>query len=70
MFEENPYAEVLSKFSGEGIYEWNIYGKSEYQILDILNLMVITSNSFKKYGSSNKKIAKISVAGFTSMLKG
>lgn len=68
-FEERSQI-VQSKYYGDDIYEWNIDGVNEHQILNILQEMIIASTAYKSKGNSNHSIAKHLTVGFTGQLKG
>ena len=60
-----------SRFNASSVYEWNIDGMSEYNILRLLQQMTMAANAYKtQSGTSDKAIAEILIAGFTGQLKG
>ena len=61
---------VRSKYDEDGIYEWNIYGVSEHQILNILQEMIMTSITYKSRGNRDHHISVHLIAGFIDQLKG
>ncbi|KAH9792212.1 hypothetical protein KPL71_004030 [Citrus sinensis] len=66
-----PSALNQSRFNASSVYEWNIDGMSEYNILGLLQQMTMAANAYKtQSGTSNKAIAEILIAGFTGQLKG
>ncbi|KAH9752751.1 hypothetical protein KPL71_014830 [Citrus sinensis] len=66
-----PSALNQSRFNASSVYEWNIDGMSEYNILGLLQQMTIAANAYKtQSGTSDKAIAEILIAGFTGQLKG
>ena len=42
---------VQSKYDGDDIYEWNIDGVSDHQVLNILQEMIITFIAYKSRGN-------------------
>ena len=42
---------VQSKYDGDDIYEWNIDGVSDHQVLNILQEMIMTSTAYKSRGN-------------------
>ena len=42
---------VQSKYDGDDIYEWNIDGVSDHQVLNILQEMIMVSTAYKSRGS-------------------
>ncbi|KAH9792879.1 hypothetical protein KPL71_004329 [Citrus sinensis] len=71
-----PSALNQSRFNASSVYEWNIDGMSEYNILGLLQQMTMAANAYKTHayktqsGTSDKAIAEILIAGFTGQLKG
>ncbi|KAH9698350.1 hypothetical protein KPL71_023981 [Citrus sinensis] len=66
-----PSALNQSRFNASSVYEWNIDGMSEYNILGLLQQMTMAANAYKtQSGTSDKTIAEILIAGFTGQLKG
>nr|KJB80550.1 hypothetical protein B456_013G103100 [Gossypium raimondii] len=63
-----------NKYIVNTIYEWNIDGMSEYNILSLLQQMTMISNVYKTQNqnrlTSDHAIANLLVVGFTSQLKG
>ncbi|KAH9768677.1 hypothetical protein KPL71_011689 [Citrus sinensis] len=69
--DNRPSALNQSRFNASSIYEWNIDGMSEYNILGLLQQMTMAANAYKtQLGTSDKAIAEILIAGFTGQLKG
>ncbi|KAH9679900.1 hypothetical protein KPL71_026333 [Citrus sinensis] len=69
--DNRPSALNQSRFNASSVYEWNLDGMSEYNILGLLQQMTMAANAYKtQSGTSNKAIAEILIAGFTSQLKG
>ncbi|KAH9743824.1 hypothetical protein KPL70_003437 [Citrus sinensis] len=68
--DNRPSALNQSRFNASSVYEWNIDGMSEYNILGLLQQMTIAANAYKmQSGTSDKVIAEILIAGFTGQLK-
>ncbi|MFQ6640303.1 hypothetical protein Gotur_016233, partial [Gossypium turneri] len=69
--EEKPVFQ--NKYNANTIYEWNIDGMSEYNILSLLQQMTMVSNVYKTQNQngliSGHAIANLLVAGFTGQLK-
>ena len=61
---------VQSKYDGDGIYEWNIDGVSDQQVLNILQEMIMSSTAYKSRGNLDLAICFHLIAGFTGQLKG
>ncbi|MFQ6626079.1 hypothetical protein Gotur_004911 [Gossypium turneri] len=70
--EEKPIFQ--NKYNANTIYEWNIDGMSEYNILSLLQQITMVSNVYKTQNQngliSDHAIANLLVAGFTGQLKG
>jgi hypothetical protein len=59
------------KYNASSIYEWNIDGMSEYNILNTLQQMTMTANAYKtQTGTLDKAIVEFLIAGFSGQLKG
>jgi hypothetical protein len=58
------------KYNASSLYEWNIDGMSEYNILNTLQQMTMAANAYKtQTGTQDKAIAKLLVAGSLASLK-
>ncbi|KAH9697601.1 hypothetical protein KPL71_023672 [Citrus sinensis] len=69
--DNRPSTLNQSRFNASSVYEWNIDGMSEYNILELLQQMTMAANAYKtQQGTSDKAIAEILIAGFTGLLKG
>ncbi|KAH9776545.1 hypothetical protein KPL71_006740 [Citrus sinensis] len=69
--DNRPSALNQSRFNASSVYEWNIDGMSEYNILGLLQQMTMTANAYKtQTGTSDRAIAEILVVGFIGQLKG
>ena len=68
-FEER-HTFVNSSYSLDLIYEWNIDGMLEYEIINLLCEMTLLTNVYKNHGKLDHQIAHLIVTGFTSQLKG
>ncbi|KAH9699195.1 hypothetical protein KPL71_024251 [Citrus sinensis] len=69
--DNRPSALNQSRFNASSVYEWNIDGMSEYNVLGLLQKMTMAANAYKtQSGTSDKAIAEILIAGFTGQLKG
>ncbi|KAH9653688.1 hypothetical protein KPL70_027479 [Citrus sinensis] len=69
--DNRPSALNQSRYNTSSVYEWNIDGMSEYNILGLLQQMTMAANAYKtQSGTSDKAIAEIIIAGFTGQLKG
>ncbi|KAH9679044.1 hypothetical protein KPL71_025947 [Citrus sinensis] len=69
--DNRPSALNQSRYNASSVYEWNIDGMSEYNILGVLQQMTMAANAYKtQSGTSDKAIAEILIAGFTGQLKG
>ncbi|KAH9723797.1 hypothetical protein KPL70_007262 [Citrus sinensis] len=59
-----------SRYNASSVYEWNIDGMSEYNILGLLQQMTMAANAYKtQSGTSDKAIAEILIAGDPSHLR-
>ena len=68
-FEER-HAYVNSSYLPDLIYEWNIDGMSEFEIINLLHEMTLLTNVYKNHGKQDHQIAHLIVIGFTIQLKG
>jgi len=69
--DNRPSAINQSRFNASSVFEWNIDGMSEYNVLGLLQQMTMAANAYKtQSGTSDKAIAEILIAGFTGQLKG
>ncbi|KAH9800890.1 hypothetical protein KPL71_000829 [Citrus sinensis] len=69
--DNRPSALNQARYNASSVYEWNIDGMSEYNILGVLQQMTMAANAYKtQSGISDKAIAEILIAGFTGQLKG
>ena len=60
-----------SRFNVSSVYEWNLDGMSEYQVLGLLQHMTMAANAYKTQTDSiDKAIAELLIAGFLGQLKG
>jgi len=54
------------KFNASSLYEWNIDGMSEYNILNTLQQMTMAANAYKtQTGTLDKVIAELLITGFS-----
>ncbi|KAH9681461.1 hypothetical protein KPL71_026986 [Citrus sinensis] len=64
--DNRPSALNQSRYNASSVYEWNIDGMSEYNILGVLQQMTMAANAYKtQSGTSDKAIAEILIACFT-----
>ena len=56
-------------YDGTSIYEWNIDGKSEYEILNTLQEMGMAKMAYKVKNITEQDIASLLITGFTGQLK-
>ncbi|KAH9687836.1 hypothetical protein KPL70_014917 [Citrus sinensis] len=69
--DNRPSALNQARYNASSVYESNIDGMSEYNILGVLQQMTMAANAYKtQSGTSDKAIAEILIAGFTGQLKG
>ena len=67
--ERNQYTQA--SYTSDTIYEWNIDGMTEYNILTKFQEMTMISTTYKLNNRlSNHAIAQTIVVGFTGQLKG
>jgi len=58
-------------FNANNVYEWNIDGKSEYNIMQMLQHMTMVCTTYQTaHDSTEEAISSIIVTGFTGQLKG
>ena len=69
LFEEEAYNNQRH-FSDSSIYTWNTNGMNEYQILRLMNQMIMFSTICKTNGNDEKIIAIIIIIGKIGTLKG
>ncbi|KAK2988674.1 hypothetical protein RJ640_012710 [Escallonia rubra] len=69
--EENNFSNP-SSFNGSSIYEWNLDGMTDYQVITLLQHMLMAANSARNRnpGESEAVIARYLIAGFTGQLRG
>jgi hypothetical protein len=67
-FEERELT-VRNSYNAESLYEWNIDGMSQYEILNELQEMLMVSNVYKSNNKTDHQIANIIITGFTGQLK-
>ncbi|KAH9801833.1 hypothetical protein KPL71_001173 [Citrus sinensis] len=68
--DNRPSALNQSRYNASSVYEWNIDGMSEYNILGLLQQMTMAANAYKtQAGTSDRAISEILIAGFTGQLK-
>ncbi|MFS7950979.1 putative transcription factor interactor and regulator CCHC(Zn) family [Helianthus anomalus] len=68
-FEER-HTLVQAKYDGTSLYEWNIEGQTEHQILNLLQEMIMAANAYKANRNNEAQILTMIVFGFTGILKG
>jgi hypothetical protein len=68
-FEERELT-VRNAYNAESLYEWNIDGMSQYEILNELHEMLMVSNVYTGNNKTDHQIASIIITGFTGQLKG
>ncbi|CAN7139612.1 unnamed protein product, partial [Brassica rapa subsp. narinosa] len=60
-----------SRFNSSSVYDWNIDGISEYNILSFLQKMTMATNAYRtQIGNEDKTVAELLIAGFSGQLKG
>ncbi|KAK2971280.1 hypothetical protein RJ640_001306 [Escallonia rubra] len=69
--EEKNFS-IPSSFNGSSIYEWNLDGMTDYQVITLLQHMLMAANSAhnRNLGESEAVIARYLIAGFTGQLRG
>ncbi|KAH9716792.1 hypothetical protein KPL71_021575 [Citrus sinensis] len=71
IIDNRPSALNQARYNASSVYEWNLDGMSEYNILGVLRQMTMAANAYKtQSGTSDRAIAEILIAGFTGQLKG
>ena len=61
---------IQSKYDGDDIYEWNIDGINDHQVLNILQEMIMASTTYKSRGNTDHSICAHLTVGFIGQLKG
>ncbi|GAV91558.1 hypothetical protein CFOL_v3_34951, partial [Cephalotus follicularis] len=59
-----------ASYQSGAIYEWNIDGMNEYQIINKLQEMTMVSNAHKIKNNSDKTVTNLLIAGLNGQLKG
>ncbi|XP_050912612.1 uncharacterized protein LOC127127466 [Lathyrus oleraceus] len=68
LFEESePFQ---NSYSGKAIYEWNVDGLNDKQIIDTIHRMIMYSTVCKQHGNSDSSIASFITTGFVGQLRG
>ena len=67
---EEDFLHTQKSYHGKTIYEWNIDGKSEYQIFETVHHILMYCTVCKQNDNSDHQIARFIVNGFTGILKG
>ncbi|QHO38766.1 uncharacterized protein DS421_4g123240 [Arachis hypogaea] len=58
-------------FNANNVYEWNIDGKTEYNIMSMLQHMIMVGTAYQAaHETSEEAIANVIVSGFSGQLKG
>jgi hypothetical protein len=68
LYEENDFYQ--NSYSGRSIYEWNIDGLNDKQIVDVTQKMLMYSTINKQQGNSDSVIAVFITTGFVGQLRG
>ncbi|MCI19968.1 hypothetical protein A2U01_0041128 [Trifolium medium] len=68
LFEEKDIYQ--NSYSGKTIYEWNIDGLNDKQILDLVQRMLMYSTVCKQHGNTDHGITPFITAGFIGQLRG
>ncbi|MCI16092.1 hypothetical protein A2U01_0037233, partial [Trifolium medium] len=68
LFEETePYQ---NSYSGKAIYEWNIDGLNDKQIIDTIHRIIMYPTVCKQQGNSDSSIVSFITTGFVGQLRG
>ncbi|XP_045798027.1 uncharacterized protein LOC123892268 [Trifolium pratense] len=68
LFEEaEPFQ---NSYSGKAIYEWNIDGLNDKQIIDMIHRIIMYSSICKQQDNSDSSIASFITTGFVGQLRG
>ena len=68
--EERNY-QLVTSYTGNSFYEWNIDGMGEHQVINLLHEMVMTANAYRiKINNFDFHAASALVIGFIGLLKG
>jgi hypothetical protein len=68
LFEETE--NFQTSYSGKSIYEWNIDGLNDKQIIDMIHRMIMYSTVCKQQQNSDSSIASYITTGFVGQLRG
>jgi hypothetical protein len=68
LYEENDFYQ--NSYSGRSIYEWNIDGLNDKQIVDVTQKMLMYYTICKQQGNSDSVIAVFITTGFVGQLRG
>lgn len=68
-YEEEALTAQVS-YNPKEIYEWNIDGMTEYQVLNYMNKMLLYATASKLIGNKDETCAKMIASGFIGSLKG
>ena len=69
LFEEHHKFPSTNFYNGEGIYEWNIDGRSEYEMMNLFQEMGMASIAYKAKGLSDKQSCILLISGLNGALK-
>lgn len=69
LFEEHNKFPSTNFYNGEGIYEWNIDGRSEYEMMNLFQEMGMATLAYKSKGMSDKQACLLLISGFNGALK-
>ena len=62
---EEDFLHNQKSYHGRTIYDWNIDGFSEYQIFELLQLMLMFATVCKQNENTDHQVARFIVSGFT-----
>jgi hypothetical protein len=63
-FEERELG-IRAAYTADALYEWNVDGLSEYEILNVLHEMMMVANVYKGVKRSNHQVATSLIKSFT-----
>ncbi|KAG5594616.1 hypothetical protein H5410_035848 [Solanum commersonii] len=70
LIEERDWNQINTSYSGSEIYEWNLNGLTDRQLMIMVHRMLMYATICKSVSNTDKTICKMIIAGFTGQLRG
>ncbi|KAG5594894.1 hypothetical protein H5410_036126 [Solanum commersonii] len=70
LIEERDWNQTNTFYDGSEIYEWNLDGLTDRQLMIMVHRMLMYATICKSVSNTDKTICKMIIAGFTSQLRG